>query len=826
MIVKLHLTDPTTGEPATIPYLESNSVSEVVKTGKAFYADYYVMTLELQDDVVIDETIVIDYPMTIDLNSYTLTSTDGINPAIRIVDGADVTVKNGSIDASGYAFILGASDGSSAGNLTIESGSYKGRITVASVTKGTLTVEGGEFAVTESQYGATYLLNCIDANYKDGSAKIVVKGGTFHNFDPANNAAEGAGTSFVAEGYESTGTDNVWTVEQIKVAEINGVGYPSIQAAVDAAEDGDTVVVLKDLTLDFDDATRTAAGHTALVHVDGKRSITLDLNEKKITVDHQATEEADRLYAVVLVEDNASLVVTGEGKIDVTANETTPRVAYVFWKRGTQGTMTIKNGDFHMNHSEDSMVYTNGSDIVTIEGGTFKLDTIGTDENGSPWIFNAQGQNERNINVVGGTYNADINHQHYCFEVDVPKEFALKNNGDGTWTVVPAVAYVNEQEKSGNWYTHEVGYATLEEAVEAAGEVAKNGVEEVVTLLTNGQSATVSKEVTIMKNGFTATITAGEGFEVEETDEAYVVSVKVEAELFNLYGSNMTLGNDLAMNFFVLKSDLVGTDYYVTITKTYADGRADVVETVQYADLVSQGDLWKVTFNGIAAKEMADDIIVVVYNSDGTPASNEYKTTVRDYAMKVVKSTAVANNVKTVAVDMLNYGAAAQEHFKYNTGDLANNLLSAEDQQKYATKEITCTNNYVKGENYYGTVLSLESNIILNLYFVNITTDMHAVVTYTNYRGVSKTIHVSGDQFTKRGDLVGIVVDDLVVGDGCQVVTCEVYDANDNLVGSVQESMESYVARAMVNAGDGEVEPIYENVMKFVTSAKSYLLSK
>ena len=50
-------------------------------------------------------------------------------------------------------------------------------------------------------YGYNFLLNCLDGAYKDGTANIVVTGGTFVNFDPSNNTAEGAGTDFVADGY-------------------------------------------------------------------------------------------------------------------------------------------------------------------------------------------------------------------------------------------------------------------------------------------------------------------------------------------------------------------------------------------------------------------------------------------------------------------------------------------------------------------------------------------------------------------------------------------------------------------------------------------------
>jgi hypothetical protein len=76
--------------------------------------------------------------------------------------------------------------------------------------KGIIEINGGTFKLTnwadadkDENGNLRFLINCLDANYRNGSANIIVKGGKFYDFDPANCAAEGAGTSFVAEGYES-----------------------------------------------------------------------------------------------------------------------------------------------------------------------------------------------------------------------------------------------------------------------------------------------------------------------------------------------------------------------------------------------------------------------------------------------------------------------------------------------------------------------------------------------------------------------------------------------------------------------------------------------
>ena len=91
--------------------------------------------------------------------------------------------------------------------------------------KGTIEVNGGTFRMintekTEDNLDPNgnwkFLLNCHDADYTAGTAKIIVKGGKFYNFDPSNNYAEGPNTNFVAEGYKvissTVGEDTVYEV--------------------------------------------------------------------------------------------------------------------------------------------------------------------------------------------------------------------------------------------------------------------------------------------------------------------------------------------------------------------------------------------------------------------------------------------------------------------------------------------------------------------------------------------------------------------------------------------------------------------------------------
>ena len=129
----------------------------------------------------------------------------------------NLTITGGTFAAKeNDCFVIDVRDG---GYLTIEDGKFIGNVNAVYVEKGTAMIEGGFFDIQQKLSGSTpeaqykTLLNCNDANYNAGKAKIVVKGGTFVNFDPSNNP-EGEGTSFVADGYkvvsETQTNGDVW----------------------------------------------------------------------------------------------------------------------------------------------------------------------------------------------------------------------------------------------------------------------------------------------------------------------------------------------------------------------------------------------------------------------------------------------------------------------------------------------------------------------------------------------------------------------------------------------------------------------------------------
>ena len=290
------------------------------------------------------------------------------------------------------------------------------------------------------------------------------------------------------------------------------------------------------------------------------------------------------------------------------------------------------------------------------------------------------------------------------------------------------------------------------------------------------------------------------------------LNASMKDDSFVLVGANTVLGSELAMNFFVNAADLNGTDYYAEIKLYTEDGV--VTTTVPYADWEVRGDHLVVSQKGLAARQMADKIEVVIYNGDGTQASDVWTDSIRDYAMRILDDQDA--ETKTMLVDMLNYGAAAQSFFDYNTADLANSLLT-EAQKACASESVNVNDQSVKGEGYVGSSLTLKDRILMTMYFENITTDMYAVVSFTDHKGNAHEIVVEGSSFSKYDETTyGVVVDELVVADGAQMVNVTVYDAEGNAVASAADSVNSYAARQMGGSA------LYEMIAKFTASAYAY----
>ena len=243
------------------------SVTIVVKEVKKASATEAKKEITAGGDVYLTEDVT--YPssyatLTIDktnlnLGGHTLTAPGGgsYKDAVVVGNGAEVSITNGTLlpptdalaDGSSATLVLMTAGG---GKLTLEdvnvignvypvelrssnesseiiinSGTYNFTekwadlqykdkpVAVYASGAGKITINGGTFGM--KGVFSEFLLNVLDSSRKaDVRDNIEVRGGTYYNFNPANNRAEGPGTNFVADGYTviqtKSGEDTIYTV--------------------------------------------------------------------------------------------------------------------------------------------------------------------------------------------------------------------------------------------------------------------------------------------------------------------------------------------------------------------------------------------------------------------------------------------------------------------------------------------------------------------------------------------------------------------------------------------------------------------------------------
>ena len=507
-------------------------------------------TVKLLADAESPYTLVCSGKVTFDLGEYTITNTNksGIASVIKATNGAVVTVNatTGGIDAgsgatNNYAFYANS------GTIIINGGNYTVGLdkngdgnAIAYADKawqkgpGTIRVNGGTFEAAADKNGHSYVLNAKD----NSGCTIEVKGGTFKNFDPSNNICEGEGTNFVASGYAVTaaenGSDTLYTVSQA-VAQAGTKAYASLQAAIDAAQDGETVTLLTDVEQ-----------NTQLTI---NKNITLDLNGE--TIKNTQDIWGDNANAILSITNGAKVTITGNGTMDAKEND-------CYTINVVKGDLTIENGTYYGNVS----VVQVQEGTLSVKGGTFDLHQKW--EGSSKYLFNciddAYANGSANVAISGGTFVG--------FDPNVSPEgegtsylapgYAPTDNGDGTYGVVAGVAQIGTK-----------AYVTLADAVAAA----QDG--DTITLLSDCSGDGIVVKGDTFPNGLT----------IDFAGHSYTVGGK-------LVGSTGTASNGFQLlkgNTIVMRNGSIYGDASVAGDETTQWSGSPAIMIQNYSNLTLDG---------------------------------------------------------------------------------------------------------------------------------------------------------------------------------------------------------------------------------------------
>ena len=303
--------------------------------------------------------------------------------------------ENSSLTITSGAYIAKANDCyaidvQGGGHLVIEGGHYNGNIHAVYVTEGVAEIKGGTFEVQQKYPDADkadeFVLNCYDANRKNGTAKIIVTGGTFIGFNPGDCKAEGDGTNFVAPGYASipngTAADGrtIWKV------------VPAVEATTEAE--------LGNGNASFAINTSFTIG---CAYLSNSRTKNISFtNSSVINADNSITQ-------TFLIGKNSNVTISGRGKI-VGPTRASSNTATIWLANG--GTVNI-NGNMTIEAGSGSSI----NNCIRIVKGTANIYDgyfhAGLDKNGgaNACILLTPGTSSStspaNLNIYGGVFETD-----------------------------------------------------------------------------------------------------------------------------------------------------------------------------------------------------------------------------------------------------------------------------------------------------------------------------------------------------------------------------------------------------------------------------------
>ena len=624
----------------------------------------------------------------------------------------------------------------SSGTLTIDNSVINAQTMGVQVCAGSLNISGAKTAITVSGDGIPKTIN--DGAIEDGAAisivnrtgykgldKIKVESGTFKAkgdnaavkaykwenqtesaFDNSKNVVAISGGTFssevdkslCADGYIPTqNADGTYGVKEGKfVAEIGSQGYESLQAAIEAAQDGQTVTLLADAAEDvvISKSITLDLGGKTLTNTNAGKA-TISVQSGTVTVKNGNVVGGNDYYNIEAKKDanltltdvtatagnNGSSMIDNWGTLTITSGTYTGGLNVVKSEEGSK--LTITGGTFTLDYATNGytgVIFAYGD--TTISGGEFiqNLTTTGrwnhptviltgvvegytaiTRVTGGHFVNKMSGESifrgvgkatSDNFKVSGGTFNKSIS-DAYCADGFIPTK-----NADGTYGV-----------KVGK-YVAQIGskkYETLADAI----RLATKG--QTITLLADVAdcgSLTISKNITLDGDGHT--ISGNSSISVNMPGKA-----AADVTIKNVTFKDIANGNKLSAFYF---SQVKGKLTITGCTFDSIEYEAIQVTPMEGAEINISNNVFKAKADGTQVRHIH---IEMAYGSGFDCEGQNIKLTVTDNQLHGTVSGDASMGIWWVGTDStLKVDGNYMEHpetvcitlsnsgVRYNRGDL------------------------------------------------------------------------------------------------------------------------------------------------------------
>ena len=560
-------------------------------------------TVTLSDDINITNPIVITKELTLNLGGNMLSNQDNIwNDAVNnwslisVRAGGDLTITGaGTLQAKeNDCYAVDVMDG---GICTIENGTFVGNIHAVYVLEGTLVVNGGTFSVqqkyTDSSKADEFVLNCYDDHYRNGSASILVTGGTFEKFNPNNCQAEGAGTSFMsADCKVAESTSGEVTTYTVTKNETITVDKPT------SVSDGTVSATVGGESIPTDTGTGDVVTSDQTVTVDAKVDGASDVTAANVTVGGGALTAVKEAANVsnLAIQTNVGTLTVSQAALDAIVDNATVGGTV------TDVTLSIKVSD----SDKHSVTY----------------DFTATDARGEE-VFDQTASEDATITVtVAAPESAAVGETVYIYYIDgdtrtLEATKAVAEGGTVTWDVTHFSSREITKDMDEATYTNSKGNkvtGTLAEAVENAKENTTITLNRGVAL---SAPVDVDKQVTLDLNGHQITEAAESGYSAD-----YLVSVKRGGDL-TIKDSSSGKTGAITSNTIPcgVKMTILGEDDDGTAAKLTVDGGTIQGETYGIAGNGTRHNT-EITINDGIIKTASDNGTGIYHPQDGSLTVN------------------------------------------------------------------------------------------------------------------------------------------------------------------------------------------------------------
>lgn len=289
-------------------------------------------------------------------------------------------------------------------------------------------------------------------------------------------------------------------------------------------------------------------------------------------------------------------------------------------------------------------------------------------------------------------------------------------------------------------------------------------------------------------------------------------------------GAALTLHDNLSINFKANESLFTQTGYENPYVVFELNGSEYTV-----TDYTASGGKYIFDFSDIAPNNMNDTVTATLYaDFDGVEyksEAKEYSVATYCYNMLAKYSTEEYAKLRTLLVDLLNYGAGSQLYTDHNTQSLVNANLT-ESQQLWATAQTPV----------YKTVQNLEYKTVDNptvqwkgggLNLVDAVT-MRFKLSAESYEGLSVRVEtddrvweIPREDFAETAGGCYVYFSGLNAGEMSESVYLTVYRGEEAVSNTLCYSIESY-AYAKQNSQDASLTALLAAMMKYGNSAYAY----